>query len=127
MAIELNVNENISKIFDKLEKFLTTKTVIGEPIIVGDATLIPCISVSFGLGSGGGDGNDEKGIRGVGGGAGVGAKVCPTAVIVIKGDKIELLPMRKFGGFEKLLEMVPDLVTKMHAHDKDKDQDECCK
>lgn len=114
-----NVNENITVLFEKLEKFLTSKTVIGESIQVGDATLIPFITTSFGIGSGGGDGTDAKGSKGIGGGSGIGAKISPTAVLVIKGDKIEVLPIKKNAGFEKLIEMVPDIVSKVNCSKKE--------
>lgn len=123
MPINLNVNENINMLFEKLREFITSKTVIGEPLTVGDSTLIPVINVQFGLGSGGGDGTDAKGNGGVGGGAGIGAKVAPTAIIVIKGEKIECLPIKKTSGLEKLIEMVPDLVDKMNIKTS-KDEEE---
>jgi uncharacterized spore protein YtfJ len=127
MPISINVNENINMLFEKLREFLTSKTVIGEPLTVGDCTLIPIINVQFGLGSGGGDGTDGKGINGIGGGAGIGAKVAPTAIIVIKGEKIEVLPIKKTSGLEKLIEMVPDLVDKVNiktSKSEDKEQEE---
>ncbi len=113
MSIDLNITENVNSLFEKLEEFLKSKTVVGEEIKIGETTLIPFITVSFGLGAGGGDGADNKGSKGVGGGAGVGARVAPTAVLVIKGDQVELLPIKKSGGLDKLLEMVPDIVNKI--------------
>jgi len=113
MLNNFSVNENVNTLFEKLENFLKTKTVVGEPLKVGETTIIPFISVSFGLGSGGGDGADERGSKGVGGGAGVGAKVTPTAILVIQGDKVELLPIKKSGGLDKLLDMVPEIVDKV--------------
>jgi uncharacterized spore protein YtfJ len=124
MPINVNVNENINMMFEKLREFLTSKTVIGEPLTVGDATLIPIINVQFGLGSGGGDGTDEKGNGGVGGGAGIGAKVSPTAIIVIRGEKIEVLPIKKLSGLEKLIEMVPDIMDKVNIKTEKKDEKE---
>jgi uncharacterized spore protein YtfJ len=122
MSANLNVNENINSLFERLEKFLTSKTVIGEPIQIGDATLVPIINVSFGLGSGGGDGTDSKGNGGVGGGAGIGARVSPTAIIVIKGDKIEMMPIKKSSGLEKLVDMVPGIVEKIKCEKEEKKQ-----
>ncbi|HPD00161.1 MAG TPA: spore germination protein GerW family protein [Acetivibrio sp.] len=112
---KFDVNENVSVLFEKLEKFLTSKTVIGEPIKVGEATLIPFITTSFGLGSGGGDGYDAKGAHGIGGGSGIGARISPTAVLVIRGDDIEMIPIKKSAGFEKLVEMVPEIVSKVNC------------
>lgn len=112
---KFDVNENVSVLFDKLEKFLTSKTVIGEPIKIGEATLIPFITTSFGLGAGGGDGYEAKGAHGIGNGSGIGAKISPTAVLVIKGDSIQMLPIKKSAGFEKLIEMVPEIVSKVNC------------
>jgi uncharacterized spore protein YtfJ len=113
MPVDFNVTENVSTLFEKLENFLKSKTVVGEAIKIGETTLIPFITVSFGLGAGSGDGTDSKGSKGVGGGSGVGAKAAPTAVLVIKGDQIELLPIKKSGGLDKLIEMVPGIVNKL--------------
>lgn len=126
MTVDVNLNENISLLFEKLENFIKNKTIFGESIQIGDATLIPVVNVSFGLGSGGGDGSDSKGNGGVGGGAGIGAKASPTAIIVIKGDKVEVLPIKKSSGLEKLIEMVPDILEKVKTEtvDKKKDEDE---
>lgn len=127
MAVDVNLNDNVSVLFEKLEKFLTSKTVVGEPIQVGEATLIPFITTSFGLGAGGGDGVDPKGAKGVGGGSGIGARISPTAILVIKGENIELLPIKKSAGLEKLIDMVPDIVSKINLEAKvkaDKKKDE---
>ncbi len=105
--------ENVGVIFDKLENFLKTKTVVGEPMTIGDTTIVPFINLSFGLGTGGGNGTDDKGNGGVGVGGGTGAKIAPTAVLVIKGDKVELLPIKKSGGLDKLLDMVPGIIEKI--------------
>ena len=107
------IKENILVLFEKFEEFLASKTVVGEPIKIGEITMIPIVSMSFGLGAGGGDGADCGGNKGYGGGSGVGAKVSPVAVLVIKGDTIETIQLKKTGGFEKLVEMVPELVDKV--------------
>ncbi|ABR49080.1 conserved hypothetical protein [Alkaliphilus metalliredigens QYMF] len=111
-----NFSENAGQLFEKLEKFFTSKTVVGEPITVGSVTLIPMVDISFGLGTGSGDGTDEKGNKGVGGGGGVGAKATPTAIIVIKNEEVQVLPISQRAGMEKLLEMVPDIVAKVNLN-----------
>lgn len=122
MSDNFNVSESINNIFDKLENFLKTKTVVGEPMQIGDVTIVPFIDISFGLGTGGGSGIEEKGNQGSGGGAGSGGKISPTAILVIKGDHIELLPIKKSGGLDKLIDMVPDIVAKANEHHNNK----CC-
>jgi uncharacterized spore protein YtfJ len=123
MSIDLNVNENVNMIFEKLESFLKSKTVVGESIKIGETTIIPFLTVTFGLGAGGGDGKDPKGANGTGSGSGVGARVAPTAVLVVKGDDIQLLPIKKTGGLDKLIEMVPDIVSHIKC-DKANDKEE---
>lgn len=121
MSLNVDVNGNIDLLFEKLEKFIKSETVIGQPITVGEATLIPIVNVSFGLGSGGGDGKDQTGNGGVGGGAGIGARVFPAAILVVKGDKIDVVPIKKFGGMDKLLDMVPGLMEKINMKKENKE------
>ncbi|MDF2546683.1 GerW family sporulation protein [Anaerosolibacter sp.] len=128
--MSFNFDENVSILFEKLENLLKSKTIVGETIQIGETTLIPIVNLSFGLGSGGGDGTDDKGAKGFGGGGGIGAKASPTAVIVIKGDKVEVLPIKAQGGLEKLIDMVPDIVNKVQMHHKESgccSEESCCK
>ncbi len=113
--------ENAGVIFDKLENFLKTKTVVGEPITIGETTLVPFINISFGMGIGGGNGTDEKGNGGVGSGGGSGARIAPTAVLVIRNDKVELLPIKKSGGLDKLVDMVPGIIEKINEKKEEKE------
>jgi uncharacterized spore protein YtfJ len=81
--------------------------VIGEPMVFGNVTVIPLVSVGFGFGAGGGGGggNDAKGDAGEGGGGGgaAGVGIKPIAVIVVdeNGARLEPIPEQP-SGFEKL-------------------------
>ena len=69
---------------------------------------MPFVDVAFGFGTGG------AGTKGDG--AGGGGKMTPTAILVIKGDRVELFSVKdgnKSGAFEKLLNMVPEIIDKM--------------
>lgn len=124
MAFDFNlIKSNVEGMIDKLEEFLVSKTVVGEQIQVGNNIIIPFVSIGFGAGTGIGDGQDEKKAGGMGGGGGIGAKVQPIAVLVINGDDVRMIPVKKSGGLEKLIEMVPDLISKISPADKDKDED----
>ena len=96
-----------------------TETVIGEPMTLGDTTLIPVIRISIGVGAGGGEGegtdpksaNQGKG-SGVGGGGGV--RVEPAAFIVLRGDDVQIHAAPGKGGrFAEMFEHLPDLVAKV--------------
>ncbi len=82
----------------EIEKLLTTKTVVGEPIMVDGKTLIPLISVGFGFGAGGGTGKTsmKQPQEGTGGGTGGGAGIRPIAVIISDKDGIRIEPIK--GG-----------------------------
>ena len=113
----MEVVENLVKTaLGEIEKVLSTRTVVGEPMTVEGATLVPLISVGFGFGAGGGSGKGEakqKG-EGEGGGTGGGAWVKPIAIIIIDKEGVRIEPIR--GGLstaiEKLGETIPRMMEK---------------
>jgi uncharacterized spore protein YtfJ len=113
----MDVVENLVKTtLGEIEKVLSTRTVVGEPIAVQDATLIPLISVGFGFGAGGGEGKGEakqKG-EGMGGGTGGGAWVRPKAVITVDkgGVRIEPVMGSMATAVEKIGEIIPRMMEK---------------
>ena len=88
--------------YDRLDNFMKTETVVGEPIEVGDVKIIPIISASFGLG--GGFGEESKETTSGGGGGGVGGKITPDAMLVIKDGNVEMIPVKSKATLEKLIE-----------------------
>lgn len=48
-----DAKELINTMLTGLDGLVNTKTVVGEPVKVGDATLVPLIEVSVGMGAGG--------------------------------------------------------------------------
>lgn len=119
----MELKENLNVIFEKLENFFQTETVVGKPISVGGVTLVPIIDVTFGMGAGGGSGKDVKGNDGTGGGAGVGAKIAPNSILVIKGEEVSIIGLKDRGSLEKVLEMVPDLVNKFTGKKEQKTEE----
>ncbi len=57
--------EDVEKLFknstDEMEKLLTSKSVIGEPMVVDGYTIVPLLSLGFGFGAGGGGGKGKNG------------------------------------------------------------------
>ena len=90
-----DIEKMIQAALGQIEGVLDSKSVVGEPITVGDYTIVPLISIGFGFGVGSGTGKSEDFIRGEGtGGASVGGGgVKPVAVVVIgpEGAKVEAL------------------------------------
>ena len=91
---------------EEMEKLLSAKTVVGEPLIVDGNTVVPLLSVGFGFGAGGGSGKgkrDGHDREGGGSGTGGGGGVKPIAVIVINKDGVRVEPIAgPPSAFEKL-------------------------
>ena len=107
-----SVNENIKTLFSKMEEFVTTKTVVGEPVQMGEVTLIPLVDVTFGMGTGLSSVNDEK-EKDTGAGA-LGAKMSPSAVIVINNGSVQLVNVKSQESVSKLIDMVPGILAKFN-------------
>lgn len=111
MAMTQNVLETM---YSKLDKFLKTETVIGEPMDLGEIKLIPIVTASFGMGGGLGEENKEGG-KSEGGGGGLGCRISPDAILVIKGDEVELIKLDAKRSLDKLFEMMPELIGKVES------------
>ncbi len=108
MEKENNFKETVNSLFKGIDSFMSAKTVVGEPIKLGDTTIIPLVDVSFGVGAGAfaGDKKDN-------GGGGVGGKMSPTAVLVIQPDgSTKLVNVKNTNSINKVLDMVPDIVNR---------------
>ncbi|MBN2240132.1 MAG: hypothetical protein JW712_10190 [Dehalococcoidales bacterium] len=97
----------------EIEKVLTTRTVVGEPMVIEGVTIIPLVSVGFGFGAGGGSGKGEVKQKGEGsvGGTGGGAWVRPVALVVIDKDGVRVEPVHR--GLSTLAEKITDTVPKV--------------
>lgn len=105
--------QDLNQFTDQLENLISSKTVIGDPISVGEVTLVPIIKANFGFGIGSGNPDGVK--RGGGSGGGGGAIITPVAIVVICGKEVEMLVIDKqeSKGLAPLLEKLPLILEKM--------------
>ena len=101
------------ELVEAMEHFITTKSVVGEPIKLGDTILLPLADVSFGMGIG----MFSKGENGTGG---VGGKITPNAVLVLKKGSSKIISVKDADGISKIIDMVPDVVNKFGDKVSDK-------
>ena len=95
----------------EIERILSTKSVVGEPITIEGNTIIPLVSVGFGFGGGGGIGKGgEKGESG-GSGTGGGGGIKPIGVIVVNKDGVKIETIK--GKAASLVDSVTDVVGKV--------------
>ena len=106
-----------------------TETVVGDPITLGDTTIVPVsrVMVGFGGGSGSGDVNEagkaEK-AGGAGGGGGGGVRIEPAAFLILRGGEVSVVAApAKRGALAEMFEQVPDLVEKVLSAQRAKGDD----
>ncbi len=99
----------VESLLKGMDTVLSTKTVVGEATQIGDTIILPLVDVSFGVGAGAGN-NTQKG-SGSGAG-GMGGKMTPSAVLVIKDGNTKLVNIKNQNTTNKILDMIPDLIDK---------------
>ena len=115
MENENNFKETVSSLFKGMDGFVSAKTVVGDAIHVGDTIILPLVDVSFGVGAGAS--SAEKKDNGAGG---LGGRISPSAVLVIKDDNIRLVNVKNQDAVTKILDMVPDVIDRFKSPSEDK-------
>ena len=100
-------NNTVESLFKGMDSFITTKTVVGDAIHIGDTIILPLVDVSFGVAAGAF--SQEKKNNGAGG---MGGKINPSAVLVIQNGVTKLVNIKNQDGLTKVLDMVPDFVDR---------------
>ena len=100
-------NNTVESLFKGMDSFITTKTVVGDAIHIGDIIILPLVDVSFGVAAGAF--SQEKKNNGAGG---MGGKINPSAVLVIQNGQTKLVNIKNQDGMTKIVDMVPDIVNK---------------
>ena len=110
-------NNTVESLFKGMDSFITTKTVVGDAVHIGDTIILPLVDVSFGVAAGAF--SQEKKNNGAGG---MGGKINPSAVLVIQNGVTKLVNIKNQDSMTKILDMVPDFVNKFTSG-KNKDED----
>ena len=100
-------NNTVESLFKGMDSFITTKTVVGDAIHIGDTIILPLVDVSFGVAAGAF--SQEKKNNGAGG---MGGKINPSPVLVIQNGVTKLVNIKNQDGMTKILDMVPDFINK---------------
>ena len=105
-----NFNEVVESLLGGMNKIMAAKTVVGEATTVGDTIIVPLVDVSFGVGAGSSNADKKNG-----GCGGFGAKMSPSAVLVIKNGSTKLVNIKNQDAVTKVLDLVPDIVDRFSA------------
>ena len=113
-----NLPNMLQDTISKIREMVDVNNVIGDPIVVGDVTIIPVSKVSVGFGGGGSDyvknvGSGEP----FGGGVGGGVKVNPVCFLIVKDGNVRMMPVAAPANTtaDRIVEMVPDTLDKIAA------------
>jgi len=109
MADRENSGNVVESLLRGMDSVLAAKTVVGQPVQVGDVTIVPLVDVSFGFAAGAGSNLDKNSDKN---GGGLGGKMSPSAVLVIKDGATRLVNIKDQSTMTKLLDMLPDLIDK---------------
>ena len=101
-----NTGNNLEILMNKIEDFVSSKTVVGEAVKIGEVTLVPLVDVSVGVGAGGAE-------NGAGGGA-LGAKITPSAVLAISNGSVQLVNIKNQDAVSTLIDMAPGIAAKLN-------------
>lgn len=99
----------VESLLKGMDTVLSTKTVVGEATQIGDTIILPLVDVTFGVAAGAGSNGLKNTASGAGG---LGGKMTPSAVLVIKNGSTKLVNIKNQDTVTKILDMIPDIVDK---------------
>lgn len=109
-----NFNGVVESLLHGMNTVMSTKTVVGEATKVGDTIILPLVDVSFGVGAGSTLADKKNG-----GCGGFGAKMSPSAVLVIKDGTTKLVNIKNQDAVTKVLDLVPDIMNRFTGKKED--------
>ena len=102
--------KTVESLFKGMDSFITTKTVVGDAIHIGDTIILPLVDVSFGVGAGAFSGEKKNN-----GGGGMGGKITPSSILVMQNGTTKLINVKNQDAMTKVLDMIPDIINKFTA------------
>ena len=111
-----NTKELIQELFQGMDGFVQSKTVVGEPIKLGDTVLIPLMELSCGMASGAFVKENNK--KGDGGAGAMSSKISPAAMLVIQNGRTKLIRVKNEDAFSKIIDMIPEAIDKITGGNK---------
>ena len=104
-------NATVEALFRGMDSVVSSKTVVGDAIHIGDTIILPLVDVSFAVGAGSFQGDKKE--KGAG-------KMSPCAVLVIQDGKTKLVNIKNQDTITKILDMVPDVVDRFSSKKEEK-------
>ena len=110
---ENHFSSMIDTLFKGMDQFVTSKTVVGEPVQAGDAIIVPLIDVTCGMAAGAFSEKTKEGSKQKDKGCGgMSAKMSPSAVLVIQNGVTKVVNIKNQDAITKAIDMAPDLINR---------------
>lgn len=116
IEMDSNLKKQVDSLMSGMENFINTKTVVGEAVHIGDTIILPLVDVNFGLGTGAVEGKKDTNGNTYGAG-GLGAKISPSAVLVVQDGHARLVNIKNQDSLTKIIDLVPDIMERFQAGD----------
>ncbi len=113
------MNENILKVLeftaDKALAIAGQQSVAGEPIVIGDVTVIPVSSVSCGFAGGGSDLPAKQKSDALMAGAGAKVSMTPLSFLAVSGGEVQLLRVPQESASGSLVDTLKGMAAQFVA------------
>lgn len=117
MSNEHTIENLMSSTMQNIRNMIDVNTIVGDAIETKDGSyIIPISKVSFGFASGGSDFESKSEYKSkednypFGGGCGAGVTVKPVAFLVVRKEKVVLLPVENENAYDRLFDAVPQVL-----------------
>lgn len=117
MSNEHTIENLMTSTMQNIRSMIDVNTIVGDAVETKDGSyIIPISKVSFGFASGGSDfqykaeykSRDDK--YPFGGGCGAGVSVKPVAFLVVRNERVVLLPVESENAYDRLFDAVPQVI-----------------
>ena len=108
-------NAKLEATINQIKTIVDVNTIIGQPIAVGNVTILPVSKVTYGFASGGSDLPTKTNKELFAGGGGAGVTLQPLAFLVVSDSGVRILEISsKYNdGLDRALTMAPDIIDKI--------------
>ena len=124
MSEQHHINNLMGTVMEHLKGMIDVNTIVGEPVEMGNGTMIiPVSKVGFGFAAGGSDIPSKNATTQTpfGGGSGAGVSIQPMGFLVITPEQIKLIPMDSSNTpLDKLVDYIPVALEKVNKMIKKK-------
>lgn len=126
---ERPIDNMLDKTMQKIKEMVDINTIIGDPIVVNNTSIIPISKVTYGFASGGSEFPNKKDEENkgplFGGGSGAGVTISPIAFLTVTDSNVKILRVEPSNSsLDRVIDMLPGAIDKISSTFKKKEKTE---